>query len=194
MPTPPPRLGVTDPPLPRGRGGCGDVGGSAGRCSQDAGAAPPLFSGSTAPPAATRQRGRVRLSPALSLSVPGAVAAQATPDPSHPPAPATPRLSVTFLLLSPGSLRAPPARPGCARGGSGRLGPGWRGRRGRRRQALPKGPPRARPLLPGQPAAAPAATYRGARRRSRDRPGCARPWSRKGRRSEGRRRARGQGG
>lgn len=187
-PTPPPRLGVTDPPLPRGRGGRGDAGRSAGRCSQDAGAAPPLFCGSTAPPAATRQPGRVR------LSVPGAGAAQATPGPSHPQ-PLPPPGSALPFFCSPRAPSAlpPPGRavPGAAPGGSGLAGE-REGDGGVRR--CPRGLPRARPLLPGQPGAAPAATYRGAPRRSRDRPGRARPWSRKGRRSEGRRRARGQRG
>lgn len=127
------------------------------------------------------------LSPALSPPRP--------PPTPHTPQPPPPPGSALPFFCSPRAPSAlpPPGRavPGAAPGGSGLAGEG-EGDGGVRR--CPRGLPRARPLLPGQPAAAPAATYRGARRRSRDRPGCARPWSRKGRRSEGRRRARGQGG
>lgn len=192
---------MKDPPFPRGQGLDGDVGRRPSRCFQDAGAAPPPFSGSTAPSAERRaglgpaagspacrcprpkhQPGppptpapgpspspapRPRQAPATSRSParrgragPGRGSGRETAPAQRPFGPEGGRRgrhrgAVTFLLLSPGaagSLRAPPARPGCSRGGSsgGRRGAGWRepgkgGEGGGGVRRSPRGPARTPP-------------------------------------------------
>lgn len=130
--------GMKDPPFPRGGGRAGDT--------------PPPH---PPPPARCRDGPtpvlRLRSSICRAAAAPGPAArhpplprpAPLRHPPPPPPPPPPPRSRArrgpcragTFLLLPPGaagSLRAPPARPGCARGGSsgGRRGPGWRERRG----------------------------------------------------------------